>query len=351
MQSPHSFSLLPFPLFSLPTFSLSLSFSSPFSSPLFLTSLFFYSFFFFFFFFFYLLSYLSSYSLFFSISLLHRRSHRCLSTSSLASLLSLLLPTPPSSSPRLFPLSSCTNNSPHSRALSPPTSSFSDTLFSLFSSFLSSLISYIISFSYLSPSHTQSPIAPAAAIGPRCANCGAPAPDAYCPACGQSTRERLPTFSAVHARGDGPLRRLRRQVLEDARGAPVPAGIPHARISRRPPPALHRPGAALPRVEPRALRDRFASRRIRSTSAKPCSSIRDEAEPRTQDRVRRPRDARRRSQRQHERACRTSTGSCSKPIARFNAFRARKRWSRSSPGRCATARTRCSRCCPLSRSC
>ena len=27
-----------------------------------------------------------------------------------------------------------------------------------------------------------------------CANCGAPAPDAYCPACGQNTRERLPTF-------------------------------------------------------------------------------------------------------------------------------------------------------------
>ena len=27
-----------------------------------------------------------------------------------------------------------------------------------------------------------------------CANCGTPAPDAYCPACGQGTRERLPTF-------------------------------------------------------------------------------------------------------------------------------------------------------------
>jgi hypothetical protein len=27
-----------------------------------------------------------------------------------------------------------------------------------------------------------------------CANCGTPAPDAYCPACGQNTRERLPTF-------------------------------------------------------------------------------------------------------------------------------------------------------------
>jgi len=27
-----------------------------------------------------------------------------------------------------------------------------------------------------------------------CANCGAPAPDAFCPACGQATRERLPTF-------------------------------------------------------------------------------------------------------------------------------------------------------------
>jgi len=27
-----------------------------------------------------------------------------------------------------------------------------------------------------------------------CANCGAPAPDVYCPSCGQSTRERLPTF-------------------------------------------------------------------------------------------------------------------------------------------------------------
>jgi len=29
----------------------------------------------------------------------------------------------------------------------------------------------------------------------RCANCGTPAPDAYCPACGQGTRERLPTFT------------------------------------------------------------------------------------------------------------------------------------------------------------
>jgi len=29
----------------------------------------------------------------------------------------------------------------------------------------------------------------------RCADCGTPAPDAYCPACGQSTRERLPTFA------------------------------------------------------------------------------------------------------------------------------------------------------------
>jgi hypothetical protein len=29
----------------------------------------------------------------------------------------------------------------------------------------------------------------------RCANCGAIAPDAYCPACGQSTRGRLPTFA------------------------------------------------------------------------------------------------------------------------------------------------------------
>lgn len=28
-----------------------------------------------------------------------------------------------------------------------------------------------------------------------CANCGASAPDAYCPACGQDTRERLPTFA------------------------------------------------------------------------------------------------------------------------------------------------------------
>jgi hypothetical protein len=27
-----------------------------------------------------------------------------------------------------------------------------------------------------------------------CANCGAPAPEAFCPACGQATRERLPTF-------------------------------------------------------------------------------------------------------------------------------------------------------------
>ena len=27
-----------------------------------------------------------------------------------------------------------------------------------------------------------------------CANCGTPAPDNYCPACGQNTRERLPTF-------------------------------------------------------------------------------------------------------------------------------------------------------------
>ena len=27
-----------------------------------------------------------------------------------------------------------------------------------------------------------------------CANCGAPAPETYCPACGQNTRERLPTF-------------------------------------------------------------------------------------------------------------------------------------------------------------
>ena len=27
-----------------------------------------------------------------------------------------------------------------------------------------------------------------------CANCGAPAPEEYCPACGQNTRERLPTF-------------------------------------------------------------------------------------------------------------------------------------------------------------
>ena len=29
----------------------------------------------------------------------------------------------------------------------------------------------------------------------RCANCGTLAPDAYCPACGQGTRERLPTFT------------------------------------------------------------------------------------------------------------------------------------------------------------
>jgi uncharacterized protein DUF3667 len=28
----------------------------------------------------------------------------------------------------------------------------------------------------------------------RCRDCGAPAPDAYCPACGQETRERLPTL-------------------------------------------------------------------------------------------------------------------------------------------------------------
>jgi hypothetical protein len=28
-----------------------------------------------------------------------------------------------------------------------------------------------------------------------CANCGATAPDRYCPACGQATRERLPTFA------------------------------------------------------------------------------------------------------------------------------------------------------------
>ena len=28
----------------------------------------------------------------------------------------------------------------------------------------------------------------------RCANCGVRAPDAFCPACGQNTRERLPTF-------------------------------------------------------------------------------------------------------------------------------------------------------------
>ena len=27
-----------------------------------------------------------------------------------------------------------------------------------------------------------------------CANCGTPAPEAFCPACGQATRERLPTF-------------------------------------------------------------------------------------------------------------------------------------------------------------
>ena len=81
------------------------------------------------------------------------------------------------------------------------------------------------------------------------------APDAFCPACGQNTRERLPTFRAVHARSDRPVHRLRRQVLENARGAPVPAWISHARISRRASPALHRPGATLPRVEPRALRD------------------------------------------------------------------------------------------------
>jgi hypothetical protein len=29
----------------------------------------------------------------------------------------------------------------------------------------------------------------------RCLNCGVRAPDAYCPACGQSTRDRLPTFA------------------------------------------------------------------------------------------------------------------------------------------------------------
>ena len=38
---------------------------------------------------------------------------------------------------------------------------------------------------------------PTAAIEPPvhgCANCGAPAPEAFCPACGQGTRDRLPTF-------------------------------------------------------------------------------------------------------------------------------------------------------------
>ena len=39
------------------------------------------------------------------------------------------------------------------------------------------------------------PGAPAAADAvQRCRNCGAPAPDAYCPACGQETRPRLPTI-------------------------------------------------------------------------------------------------------------------------------------------------------------
>lgn len=43
----------------------------------------------------------------------------------------------------------------------------------------------------------ESAFAPSATIEPPvhgCANCGAPAPEAYCPACGQATRERLPTF-------------------------------------------------------------------------------------------------------------------------------------------------------------
>ena len=41
---------------------------------------------------------------------------------------------------------------------------------------------------------TRGALPASGAPAPRCANCGVLASDAYCPSCGQSTRERLPTF-------------------------------------------------------------------------------------------------------------------------------------------------------------
>ncbi len=167
---------------------------------------------------------------------------------------------------------------------------------------------------------------------------------------------------AVHARSDGAVRRLRRKVLEDARGAPVPAGIPHARISRGPSPALHRPGAPLPRVEPRPLRDAAAGHESIDFGETAASILRrsrragievpkGKVEDRGESRAGRARDARRRSQPQHGRAPRDDRASCASRSRASTPFRARRSWSRSSRARSATAPTRCSRYCPLSPPC
>jgi hypothetical protein len=58
----------------------------------------------------------------------------------------------------------------------------------------------------------------------------------------------------IHARGDGPLSRVRRQAVEDTHSAAVPARVPHARLPRRPAQALYRSGPPLPRLESRAVR-------------------------------------------------------------------------------------------------
>ena len=145
-----------------------------------------------------------------------------------------------------------------------------------------------------------------------CANCGTPAPDALLPRMRAEHARATADVQAVHARSDGPVHRLRRQVLEDARGAPVRPGF----LTREYLAGRRRRVTSVPRASSSCRACSFSRRSSSLADAidieRGWRAVRPSPEGAARPRVEKPRqgregrapDARRRLQPQSERACR-----------------------------------------------
>ena len=129
---------------------------------------------------------------------------------------------------------------------------------------------------------------PDGGVAATCRNCGAAAPGAYCPACGQETKRTLPTLREFMREAAGRYVALDGRLWRTLGALLFRPGIPDARVPCRPPPPLYPAGAPLSRREPAPLRgvaDRDRVRRPRSRQARRGSEADDHRNGRREDRA------------------------------------------------------------------